>query len=96
MFTVFIMPLLSFFLGIMLSSYLLWLCGFICYLFLMVSWVPTLHYYRVSRLISVTLPVIAILFMLMTLHSFMRYRLGFGLYWKGRTYCGNISGSTSE
>ena len=54
-------------------------------LFTSLYW-PTLRFYGLSRGWSVAMPVIALLFLLMTWSSALRYWLGWRSSWKGRTY----------
>jgi len=47
--------------------------------------VPTVRYYRISLLWSLTLPAIALFYAGATVHSAIRYWQGRGGEWKGRT-----------
>jgi hopene-associated glycosyltransferase HpnB len=50
------------------------------------SFVPTLHRYRLSPIRALLLPIIAVLYLAMTLDSARMHALGRGGGWKGRTY----------
>jgi hopene-associated glycosyltransferase HpnB len=63
---------------IALSS-LIWLLMSLCYF-------PTIRLYKISPLWSFSLPVIALLYNLMTIDSALRHWQGKGGYWKGRVY----------
>lgn len=54
--------------------------------FLCISYLPTLLYYRLSPLWALLLPIIATLYLAMTWTSAMRYWRGIRSRWKGRTY----------
>jgi hypothetical protein len=53
------------------------------------TYLPTLKFYRQSRGWALILSVIATLYLAMTLSSAVRYWVGSGLSWKGRCYGGN-------
>ncbi len=50
------------------------------------SYLPMLKHYRLSPLLSVLLPLSALLYTLMTIASAVRFWRGLGGSWKGRTY----------
>jgi hopene-associated glycosyltransferase HpnB len=60
--------------------------GWFAWLLMALSILPTLKRYSLSPLRGVFLPVIASLYLLMTLDSARQYILGRGGNWKGRTY----------
>jgi hypothetical protein len=51
-----------------------------------IAFVPMLRYYRLSPLRAIVLPLIGLLYSLMTFDSALRYWRGRGGAWKGRTY----------
>lgn len=59
--------------------------GGLAWLLMMVAYAPTARLYRLSWPWLATVPVAATLFVGMTLDSALRYRLGGGGVWKGRT-----------
>lgn len=81
MLSAFIMPLVGFISGVMA-------CTFSCVTFLLmaISYFPTLKYYGVNALWTVTLPVTGLLYLLMTWWSAINHWRGTGASWKGRTY----------
>ncbi|UYQ60714.1 glycosyltransferase [Streptomyces peucetius] len=50
------------------------------------TYLPVLRYYRQPRLLALTLPFTAVLYLLMTVDSAVRHYRGRGTAWKGRTY----------
>jgi hypothetical protein len=60
--------------------------GLLAFALLTSLYCPTLRFYGLSRAWSVAMPVIALLFLLMTWSSAFRYWLGSRSSWKGRTY----------
>ncbi len=58
--------------------------GATAWLFMMISYIPTLSYYRLSPLWALTLPGIAALYLAMTWTSALRYWRGERLRWRGR------------
>jgi hypothetical protein len=56
-----------------------------------VAFQPTLRFYRLSPLWGLSLPIIALLYMLYTLDSAYQYMRGRGGSWKGRAQA-NLSG----
>ncbi len=53
---------------------------------MMVGYIPTLHYYRVSPYLALLLPLTGTLYLGMTWSSALRYWLGTRSSWKGRSY----------
>ena len=53
---------------------------------MLVSYVPTLRYYGLSALRSLTMPLVAVLYLAMTWDSARRYWLGIRAQWRGRVY----------
>ena len=60
--------------------------GLLTWLMMALSFMPTLRFYRVSRLWSITLPGIALLYLYYTLNSAYQYLLRRGGQWKGRVH----------
>jgi hopene-associated glycosyltransferase HpnB len=60
--------------------------GLIAWLAMGLSFMPTLRFYRLSRLWSVALPVIALLYLYYTLGSAYLFVRGQGGQWKGRVH----------
>ncbi len=60
----------------------------LAWLFMTLSYVPTLQDYRLPRWWAATLPLAAILYVAMTLSSAQAHRSRRGGAWKGRTYSG--------
>lgn len=63
--------------------------GLITWLFMAITYWPTLRLYRCSPLLAPCLPAIAFLYTLMTLDSALRHWQGQGGAWKGRIYSRN-------
>jgi hopene-associated glycosyltransferase HpnB len=79
--TFIIPPLLAIF-GTGLPRFL----GLLTWLTMTVSFVPTLQFYRLSRLWSLALPVVALLYLYYTLGSAYLFARGQGGQWKGRIH----------
>lgn len=60
--------------------------GLLTWLMMAISFMPTLRFYRVSRLWSITLPGIASLYLYYTLNSAYQYLRRRGGQWKGRVH----------
>jgi hopene-associated glycosyltransferase HpnB len=60
--------------------------GLIAFTAMVVTYVPTLLFYRRSPLWALALPITGTLYLLMTVSSAVRYWRGSGAVWKGRTY----------
>ena len=65
--------------------------GIVTWLTMMMAFVPTLQFYRLSPLWGLVLPAIALQYMLFTLDSAYQYVRGRGGSWKGRAQA-NVSG----
>jgi len=59
--------------------------GLGAWLFMTLSFIPTLRFYRLSLLWALSLPMIAIFYSLATVLSALRHWLGSGAQWKGRS-----------
>lgn len=60
--------------------------GFAALLAMLVGYLPTLHYYRVSPYFALLLPLTGSLYLAMTWGSALRYWRGVRSMWKGRSY----------
>lgn len=60
--------------------------GLLAYGAMLVSYIPTLHYYRLSWLWALLMPVIGALYLVMTWSSALRYWRGVRTAWRGRDY----------
>lgn len=63
-------------------------CGMTAWILMIISYVPTLRFYRRSSAWTLVLPLIALFYMFATLDSAIRYWTGHGGLWKGRTQDG--------
>ena len=59
-------------------------CGLAAWILMMISYVPTLRFYRRSAAWAPLLPLIALFYMIATVDSAIRYFSGSGGLWKGR------------
>jgi len=59
-------------------------CGITAWTLMMISYVPTLRFYRRSAAWALALPLIALFYMIATVDSAIRYWSGRGGVWKGR------------
>lgn len=73
-------------LGIILGSIPLMLISGLTWLLMAIAYLPTLRLYKLSPLWSLSLPLIALLYNLMTFDSALRHWRGQGGGWKGRVY----------
>jgi hypothetical protein len=83
---VYLVPPLSFTLGLVWGQPSLTLVGLAGWLLMALAYWPTLKLYRGSPLLALALPLIALLYTLMTLDSAWRHWRGQGGAWKGRVY----------
>jgi len=60
--------------------------GLLAWMLMTCAYLPTVAYYRQHALLAVCLPVIGILYTLMTVDSALRHLRRQGGQWKGRTY----------
>jgi hopene-associated glycosyltransferase HpnB len=68
------------------SNWLLLTLGLCTWLLMSIAYHPTIKLYQISPLWTLTLPIIALLYNLMTIDSAIKYWQGKGGSWKGRTY----------
>ena len=83
---VYIVPPVSLIWGLVVGNRLITSLGGITWLLMSISYLPTLWLYKTSSLWSISLPVIAFLYLLMTIDSALRHWRGKGGRWKGRVY----------
>jgi hopene-associated glycosyltransferase HpnB len=83
---VYLVAPLSIILGLIMSNILILGLGLMTLLLMTISYVPTLNLYALSPLWGLTLPMIGLLYSLMTLDSAIRHWQGKGGAWKGRVY----------
>lgn len=74
------------FLAIMTTSSMLKVLAFAGWSCMIAAYLPTVRFYRLSPLWTMTLPIIATLYLLMTWSSAMEYWKGRRANWKGRVY----------
>ena len=72
--------------GLIIKNTVMTILGGITWLLMSISYLPTLKLYQCSLLWSLTLPLIGLLYGLMTLDSAWRHWRGKGGGWKGRFY----------
>lgn len=72
--------------GITLGSGLVALIGGVTWLLMAIAYRPIVRFYQCSPVFALALPVIALLYTLMTVDSALRHWQGRGGAWKGRTY----------
>ena len=74
------------FLAIMTTSWTLKVVALIGWSCMIAAYLPTVRFYRLSPLWTITLPIIATLYLLMTWSSAIQYWKGRRSVWKGRVY----------
>jgi hypothetical protein len=62
--------------------------GGVAWLLMTASYVPQVRYAGQPAVLALSLPFVAVLYLLMTLDSARRHRLGRGAAWKGRAAVG--------
>lgn len=72
--------------GLLTSQWLTAAFGFVCWLLMAISYLPTLRFYHLPPVYALFLWFIALLYTLMTIDSAWQYWLGRGSQWKGRIY----------
>ena len=83
---IYLMPPFGLAMGFLLSNPVLVTLGLGGWMLMTIAFVPMLRYYRLSPLRAIVLPLIGLLYSLMTFDSALRYWRGRGGAWKGRTY----------
>jgi hopene-associated glycosyltransferase HpnB len=83
---IYLMPAVGLASGLLLGNPLLIGLGLAGWGLMAIAYGPMLRFYRLSPLRALALPVVALLYTLMTLDSALRHWRGRGGAWKGRTY----------
>jgi hopene-associated glycosyltransferase HpnB len=83
---VYLMAPIAFIVGLVTSNGPLLTVAIVTWILMAIAYLPTLKLYRLSPWWSLSLPLIAFLYNLMTLDSAWRYWRGQGGAWKGRVY----------
>ncbi|MBW4518486.1 MAG: glycosyltransferase [Scytolyngbya sp. HA4215-MV1] len=83
---IYVVPVLSAMVGLLLHDWGLMLAGLAGWGAMTIAYYPTVRFYQISPLFALGLPAIALLYTLMTLDSAIRHWQGRGGAWKGRTY----------
>ncbi|WP_372367759.1 glycosyltransferase [Candidatus Uabimicrobium sp. HlEnr_7] len=70
-----------------LSSNTMLMCfGLVTYLVMTITYLPAVKFYDIPLLFALFIPLIGLLYMLMTLDSALKYTFGIRAKWKGRSY----------
>ncbi len=72
--------------GLMIGDYFLGVGALVVWLFMALLYLPTLKLYKQNPITGLFLPAIATLYMVMTIHSALRFWAGRGGQWKERSY----------
>lgn len=83
---VYIIPPISVVLGLVLGSISISLVGILTWALMTIAYLPTIQLYQLSPIWAFSLPLIALLYNLMTLDSARQHWQGKGGAWKGRVY----------
>lgn len=83
---VYLVAPISLMIGLIIGNLSIAVMGGITWLLMAISYIPTLKLYRCSSLWGLSLPLIGLLYSLMTVDSAWRHWRGKGGNWKGRTY----------
>jgi hypothetical protein len=83
---IYIVPPVGAFLGGLTGNWLVAIAGLSGWLLMAIAYFPTLRFYKRSPLLAFCLPIVALLYTLMTLDSALRHWQGRGGAWKGRVY----------
>ncbi|MGR3277486.1 glycosyltransferase [Acaryochloris marina NIES-2412] len=86
MFLIYMVPPISVVLGLYLGNISISLIGTVTWVLMTLAYLPTIRLYQLSPIWAVSLPLIAILYNLMTLDSARQHWQGKGGAWKGRVY----------
>ncbi len=86
MILVYIVPPLGFIVGALTENWLVALTGLSAWLLMSLAYLPIIRFYRCPVWFAFSLPIIALLYNLMTLDSALLYWQGRGGAWKGRVY----------
>ncbi len=83
---VYLIAPISFIIGLIIHNQVITIVGGLTWLLMTISYLPTLKLYQCSTLWGLTLPLIGLLYGLMTIDSAWRHWQGKGGGWKGRVY----------
>ena len=83
---VYIIPPVATIWGLLTGNTTIASVGFVTWLIMSVTYIPTLRLYKLPLVIAFLLPAIAFIYELMTVDSAIRHLQGKGGLWKGRTY----------
>jgi len=83
---IYLVPPVGAILGGLTENWLVAIAGLSGWLLMAIAYFPTLHFYKRSPLLAFCLPIVALLYTLMTLDSALRHWQGRGGAWKGRVY----------
>jgi hopene-associated glycosyltransferase HpnB len=86
MILIYVLPPMATVSGILAREWILIITGGMTWLLMTYSYLPTLRLYHCSAVFSLSLPIIALLYTLMTLDSALQHWQGRGGVWKGRSY----------
>ncbi|MBR8829263.1 MAG: glycosyltransferase [Gomphosphaeria aponina SAG 52.96 = DSM 107014] len=83
---VYLVPPLSLLLGIILGNKIVAITGLAAWSLMAVAYLPTLKLYQISPIWAFSLPIVSLLYTLMTIDSALKHGQGKGGNWKGRVY----------
>lgn len=83
---VYLVPPIALLLGLLTANYPMALAGLAGYLLMTLAYGSIVRFYRCSPLYALSLPLVALLYTLMTIDSAIRHWQGRGGAWKGRVY----------
>jgi len=87
---IYLVPLVGAILGGLTENWLVAIAGLSGWLLMAIAYLPTVRFYKRSPLLAFCLPIVALLYTLMTLDSALRHWQGRGGAWKGRVYSKTI------
>jgi hopene-associated glycosyltransferase HpnB len=90
---IYIVPPVSAILGGLTGNWLVAIAGLSSWLLMACAYFPTIRFYSCSPLLAFCLPIIALLYNLMTIDSALRHWQKRGGTWKGRVYSETLSKS---
>lgn len=83
---VYLLPPIGIILGVLLGNCPITLVSFTAYLLMTFAYLPIIRFYKCPAIFAFSLPIIAFLYILMTVDSALRHWQGRGGEWKGRVY----------
>lgn len=83
---VYLVAPLAVIIGLLRGDFLITLTGLLTWLLMAIAYFPTIKLYNCSPILAFCLPIIALLYNLMTIDSAWRHWRGKGGAWKGRVY----------